>query len=176
MGHLGSVLGLGRSPGWGHGNPLQYSCLKNPHGQRSLAGYSPWGCKESDMTERLSTTHIKKEQIQFWMGRTTILMHKMLGIWTLSCGSKCGENLQKGQVSKWVWVAPATLEALRCLFSLPSLLSGPGDYIPVGQVTVPNIAVYGLRNYSWSILLFFLMLLQPFHHCSFSFKNVFIEV
>ena len=32
---------LGRSPGGGHGNPLQYSCLENPHGQRSLAGYSP---------------------------------------------------------------------------------------------------------------------------------------
>ena len=40
----------------GHGNPLQYSDLENPHGQRSLAGYSPWGCKESDVTERLSTT------------------------------------------------------------------------------------------------------------------------
>ena len=26
-------------------NPLQYSGLENPHGQRSLAGYSPWGCK-----------------------------------------------------------------------------------------------------------------------------------
>ena len=35
----------------GHGNPLQYSCLENPHGQRSLAGYSSWGCKESDMTK-----------------------------------------------------------------------------------------------------------------------------
>ena len=48
---LGSIPGLGRSPGGGHGNPLQYSCLENPHGQRSLAGYSPWGHKESDMTE-----------------------------------------------------------------------------------------------------------------------------
>ena len=37
-----------------HGNPLQYSCLENPHGQRSLVGYSPWGYKESDTTERLS--------------------------------------------------------------------------------------------------------------------------
>ena len=37
----------------GHGNPLQYSCLENPHVQRSLAGYNPWGHKESDMTERL---------------------------------------------------------------------------------------------------------------------------
>ena len=41
--NLGTIPGLGRSPGGGHGNPLQYSCLENPHGQRSLAGYSPWG-------------------------------------------------------------------------------------------------------------------------------------
>ena len=38
----------------GHGNSLQYSCLENPHGQRSWVGYSPWGHKESDMTEWLS--------------------------------------------------------------------------------------------------------------------------
>ena len=45
---VGSIPGSGRSPGEGYdGNPLQYSCLENPHGQRSLAGYSPWGCKES---------------------------------------------------------------------------------------------------------------------------------
>ena len=30
MGDLGSIVGLGRSPGGGHGNPLQYSCLENP--------------------------------------------------------------------------------------------------------------------------------------------------
>ena len=54
-GELGSIPGLGRSPGGGHGNPLQYSCLENRHGQRSLAGYSPWGRKESDITEQLST-------------------------------------------------------------------------------------------------------------------------
>ena len=40
-GDLGSIAGLGRSPGEGHGNPLQHSGLENPHGQRSLAGYSP---------------------------------------------------------------------------------------------------------------------------------------
>ena len=39
-GDLGSVPGLGRSPGGGHGHPLQYSCLENPHGQRSLVSYS----------------------------------------------------------------------------------------------------------------------------------------
>ena len=55
VGDLGLIPGLGRSPGGEHGNPLQYSWLENPHGQRSLAGYSPQGCKESDMTEQLST-------------------------------------------------------------------------------------------------------------------------
>ena len=52
---VGFVPGLGRSPGGGHGNPFQYSCLANPHGQRSWAGYFPWDRQESDMTERLST-------------------------------------------------------------------------------------------------------------------------
>ena len=41
------------STGEGNGTPLQYSCLENPHGPRSLAGYSPWGREESDTTERL---------------------------------------------------------------------------------------------------------------------------
>ena len=44
-----------QSLGWedpprGGRNPLQYPCLENPHGQKSLAGYSPWGHKELDMT------------------------------------------------------------------------------------------------------------------------------
>ena len=50
-GDLGSIPGLGRSPGRKHGNPLEYFCLENPHGQRSLVGYSPQGRKESDTTE-----------------------------------------------------------------------------------------------------------------------------
>ena len=37
-GDLGLIRGLERSPGRGHGNPLQYSCLENPRGQRGLAG------------------------------------------------------------------------------------------------------------------------------------------
>ena len=45
------IPGSERSSGGGHGNPLQYFCLENPHGQRSLVGYSSWGHKESDTTE-----------------------------------------------------------------------------------------------------------------------------
>ena len=52
-GDPGSIPGLGRSPGEGNGNPLQDCCLENPMDKRSLVGYSPWGCKESDTTERL---------------------------------------------------------------------------------------------------------------------------
>ena len=51
VGDLCSIPGLGRSPGGGRDNPLQHSCPENPHGQRSLVGYSPWGCKEMDRTE-----------------------------------------------------------------------------------------------------------------------------
>ena len=47
----GLIPGWGRSPGGGHGNPLQCFCLENPHGWKNLAGYSPSGCKESDTTE-----------------------------------------------------------------------------------------------------------------------------
>ena len=42
---------LGRSPGGNHANPLQYSCLENPHGQKSLADYHPWCHKELNMAE-----------------------------------------------------------------------------------------------------------------------------
>ena len=51
MRDAGSIPGSGRSPGGGHGNLLQYSCLDNSHGQRSLAGHSLKGHKESGMTE-----------------------------------------------------------------------------------------------------------------------------
>ena len=47
----GSIPWLGRSSGEGNGNPLQVFLPEEFHGQRSLAAYSPWGCKESDTTE-----------------------------------------------------------------------------------------------------------------------------
>ena len=50
-GDVGLIPGLGRFPGGGNSNPLVYSC----HVQRSLAGCSPWGCKESGTTEQSST-------------------------------------------------------------------------------------------------------------------------
>ena len=65
--NMGSIPGSGRSPGEGNGNPLQHSYLENPHGRKSLIGYSPWGCKESDRTEPLhfhfQTGHWPEHQV-----------------------------------------------------------------------------------------------------------------
>ena len=64
VGDLGSVPGLGRSPGGGLSNPLQCSYLENPHRHRSLAGHSPPGHKELDTTEWLSI-HTTKHNMKF---------------------------------------------------------------------------------------------------------------
>ena len=50
-----SIRGSGRFPGIGNDNPLQFFLPEKFHGQRSLVGYSPWGCKELDTTLQLST-------------------------------------------------------------------------------------------------------------------------
>ena len=60
---VGSVPGLGRPPGEGRGHPLQCSCLENPHGQRSLVGYSPWGRKELDTSE-VTWQRIRRDILQ----------------------------------------------------------------------------------------------------------------
>ena len=67
VGDLGSSPGLGRSPGGGHGNPLQDSCLENPQGQRSLAGCSPWDHRELDTTEGLSMHMNTGVYVTFWI-------------------------------------------------------------------------------------------------------------
>ena len=55
MGDVGSIPGLGRSPGEGNGNPLQHSCLENPMDRGAWRATVRGGLKESDMTEQLST-------------------------------------------------------------------------------------------------------------------------
>ena len=62
-GDPGSILGLGRFPGEGNGNSLQYSCLENSTDRGAWwatvhgVGYSPRGQKESGLTEARITTH-----------------------------------------------------------------------------------------------------------------------
>ena len=64
VGDLGSIPGLGRFPGGGHGNPLQYSCLKNPYGQSSLAG--PGGLQFMG----LQKVRHGREESRWWRNRT----------------------------------------------------------------------------------------------------------
>ena len=59
-GDSGSIPESGRSLGEGNDNSLRYSCLENSR-QRSLAGYSPWGCKESDTIEHTGIMHAISE-------------------------------------------------------------------------------------------------------------------
>ena len=64
MGDQGSITVLERFPGEGNGNPLQYSCLENSM-HRILGGYSPWGCKELDRTERLTLSLCYYTAVQY---------------------------------------------------------------------------------------------------------------
>ena len=57
--NLGSIPRSGRSPREGNGLPTPVSLPEKSHGQRSLVGYSPWGCKELDTTERRTLTHFQ---------------------------------------------------------------------------------------------------------------------
>ena len=57
--NVGWIPGLGRSPGGGNVNLLEYSSLEKSHGQRNLVGYSSWSCKESDTTEQKAHTHTR---------------------------------------------------------------------------------------------------------------------
>ena len=59
VGDLGSVPGFGRSPGVGKWQPTPVFLPGKFHGQRSLVGYCPWGCKESDTIEQLSTAQYR---------------------------------------------------------------------------------------------------------------------
>ena len=78
--------GLGRSPGEGNGKPLQYPWPGKSHGQRSLVGCSPWGCKESGTTEWLT---LKKTlpAIKNKLGKSSIITYALkLFLW-------CGDYL-----------------------------------------------------------------------------------
>ena len=74
-GDPGSIPGLGKSPEGGDGNPLQYSCWENPHGQRSLADYSPWGHR---VGHNWATRHVY-----------TVKLHKAKGPLLNGCGGRC---------------------------------------------------------------------------------------
>ena len=89
MRDLGSIPESGRSPGGRYGNPLQYSCLEKPHGQRSLVGCSPRGRKESDTTERL---HFTFTSLTFCHKGGVICISEVIDISSSSLDSACASS------------------------------------------------------------------------------------
>ena len=94
---------LGRSPAGGHGDPLQDSCLENPHGQRGQVGYNPWGT-ESDMTEATKQQqHLKSSFPSFF-----------LFLFCLSLSFIKGQMMQEYS-SKWLNLSANCFQVLRSL-------------------------------------------------------------
>ena len=60
---VGSIFGLGRSPGGGHGNPLQHSHLENPM-DRGASQAIVHSCKESNTTEATWHTSMQRRNKQ----------------------------------------------------------------------------------------------------------------
>ena len=76
----------GKILGEGDGSPFQYSCLEKSHGQRSLAVYSPWGCKESDTTEQLTLYNLISYMVPYnlwklWKTSIEICTYEILVYW-----------------------------------------------------------------------------------------------
>ena len=120
---LGSIPGLGRSPGGGKAwQPTPVFLPEGFHGQRSLAGYSPRGRRESDKTERLSThTHPSGHPVPNPLrnrgkGRT-LPLSKGLSLWGLTCAPFSPRQLTFRQASK---KQPYQTSHFPCLSSPPA--------------------------------------------------------
>ena len=77
-GDTGSISGLGRVPGGGKSNSLQYFCLEKSLGQRSLAGYSPWDNKELDTTEHARICKTSCHVAEFRISSSELLARERL--------------------------------------------------------------------------------------------------
>ena len=111
-GDLGSVPGLGGSPGGGRGNPLQYFCLENPHGHRSLAGSQrvryDWGTKH-----RWSLISSETNQVQIWD----------FWVWVSPWRSMLCQLFP--YLLQWV----STLYSFKCLFDFHCLGTPHSDFV-----------------------------------------------
>ena len=110
---------------------LQYSCLENPHGQRSLAGYSPWGRKESDTTEQLSTAQHSTltDAITLALAQNNAILsapHPHIAL--------CGLGLH---IAVWACEDTAHLVRLRWLLAE---LGKRGRCVGIVRITAPQVA------------------------------------
>ena len=135
-GHVGSVLGLGRCPGEGNSNPLQYSCLGNPMVSvtRNHAGYSPYHCKESNMMERQQPTKDHP-------GSHSELHEMCLKITEDCCQTSPDEDSTQRNLPLWGLASRLNSDAFSCrkfhrLASVWGTFSGWWRHIPCRQKKV----------------------------------------
>ena len=113
MGDLGSITGLGRSPGGGHGNSLQYSYLENPPWTEEPGWLQSVGGKESDTTEQLAPNFPLGSSTLFWASLVAQLIKNppaMQETWVQSLGWE--DPLENGKAthsSIVVWRIPWTV-------------------------------------------------------------------
>ena len=130
-GDLGSIPGSGRSPGEGHGNPLQYSCIQKSMDRGAWqATYSPWGLKELDVTEWVTHPRVRKG---VWNSQLKCTIHASCGFICLSqCPSYAADSCCVLFSSFQIWYRdqdpdPSHLDALaawcRRLVFCPKLTS-----------------------------------------------------
>ena len=130
-GDLGSIPGLERSPAGGHGNLLQHSCLENPHGQRSLTGYSPW-VTESRTRLKWRSMHTYTLKVKKWKRRTIQLTRKYgIGIdssfsFLALCLFQDGSKLFSLPIRVWVFLFNVDVNGskLACALLMMSRVKG----------------------------------------------------
>ena len=128
---MGSAPGLGRSPGGRHGNLLQHSCLENPHGQRSLTGYSPWVTESRTRLKWLSM-HTYTLKVKKWKRRTIQLTRKYgIGIdssfsFLALCLFQDGSKLFSLPIRVWVFLFNVDVNGskLACALLMMSRVKG----------------------------------------------------
>ena len=134
-GDAGSIPGSGRSPGVGKSKPLQYSCLEKSHKQRSLAGFSPQGRKDSGMTEYAGTCirEITKEKLLYnllkaYHGCQTLPQKLDINILTGTCNHL--KDYQKTHFAEVFWVLLGVLLDNFYTQDLYALTQQPSFHIP----------------------------------------------
>ena len=176
VGDLGSIPGLGRSPGGGHLNPLQYSCLENPHGQRSLAGYSTWGSQivghhwaTKHSTAQIIYTYIHIHTHTYVCVRMYIYIERELPCWLSGKESACnaGDTGNLGLIPEsrrtpaggngnpLQYVAAAAAKSLQSCLTLcdPTDGSPPGSPIPgsLQARTLEWVAISFSNAWKWKV-------------------------
>ena len=142
------IPGLGRSPGGEHGNPLQYSCQENPHGQRSLAGYSPWDHKEVNRHMKRCLTVLIIREMQIKTTRRYHLTQVRMAIIKKSANNKCWRGCEeKGSLLPCWWECKLVQPLWKTVWKFLKKLKIELSYDPTIPLRHIHRQNYNLKRY-----------------------------